>query len=145
MLSVPKVMYDMQGKRWRCLDIHYEVYQSLGRKDLRKTFYMTLFSCESKSSNKKEGVRLKVRDQIEKRRPIFVMRRLNLNKLVRTRTKRDMHTRETWSGVKEMFYYSTLGIKGSTRSVSKSTDYMNSSWLFYSHWLTPTGLGRSDN
>jgi len=41
--------------------------------------------------------------------------------------KRDMYVRETWSSVKEMFYYSTLGIKGSTRSVSKSTDYMNSS------------------
>ncbi len=127
MLSVPKVMYDMQGKRRRCLDVHYEVYQSLGRKDLRKTFYMMLFSCRSKSLNKKEGVRLKVRDQIEKRRPIFVVRRLNLNKLVRTRMKRDMYVRETWSGVKEMFYYSILGIKGSTRSVSKSTDRTNSS------------------
>jgi len=115
------------------LDVHYKVYQSLGRKDLRKTFYMTLFSCESKSLNAKEGVRLKVRDQMEKRRLIFIMRRLNLNKLVRTRMKRDMHARETWSGVKEMFYYSTLGIKGSTRSVSKSTDHMNSSRLFYSH------------
>jgi len=41
--------------------------------------------------------------------------------------KRDMYVRETWSSVKEMFYYSILGIKGSIRSVSKSTDYMNSS------------------
>ncbi len=64
---------------------------------------------------------------MEKRRPIFVVRRFNLNKLVRTRMKRDMHARETWSGVKEMFYYSILGIKGSTRSVSKSTDRTNSS------------------
>ena len=64
---------------------------------------------------------------MEKRRPIFVVRRFNLNKLVRTRTKRDIHVRETWSGVKEMSYYSTLGIKGSTRSVSKSTDHTNSS------------------
>src|SRR5947207_2609695 len=127
MLSVPEVIYDMQGKRRRCLDVHYEVYQSLGRKDLRKTFCMTLFSYESKSLNEKEGVKLKARDQMEKRRPIFIVRRFNLNKLVRTRTKRDIHVRETWSGVKEMSYYSTLGIKGSTRSVSKSTDYMNSS------------------
>ena len=47
---------------------------------------------------------MKARDQIEKKRPIFVVRRLNLNKLVRTRmkrdklvrtrTKRDMHARE---------------------------------------------------
>ncbi len=46
---------------------------------------MTLFSYKSKSLNVKEGVRLKVRDQIEKRRPIFIVQRLNLNKLVRTK------------------------------------------------------------
>jgi len=34
---------------------------------------MTLFSYESKSLNKKEGVRLKVRDQMEKRRLIFIV------------------------------------------------------------------------